>query len=102
MARPTLVFDLETVGVNWEELDEKTRDYLIERTVRRMGREGQTSGSAEAVAREALGLSPGTGHIVAIGMVNLESSQGALLYEGTEGWPPEILHDQTCQVVVRL
>jgi len=86
MNRPTIVFDMETVGVDWEGLDDPTRNYLIERARRKMGREGQTGGSAEAVAKEALGLSPGTGRIVAVGLVNLESDQTALLYEGTEGW----------------
>jgi hypothetical protein len=60
MNRPTIVFDMETVGVDWEGLDDPTRNYLIERARRKMGREGQTGGSAEAVAKEALGLSPGS------------------------------------------
>ena len=85
MNRPTIVFDMETVGVDWEQLDDHTREYLVERSRRKIGREG-TGGSAEAVAREALGLSPGTGRVVAIGLVNMESDHGALLYEGTEGW----------------
>ncbi len=86
MSRPAIALDIETVGVGWDELDEPTRAYLVTRATRRMGREGITNGSAEALAREALGLSAGTGRVIAIGLVNLESEQGALLYEGTEGW----------------
>lgn len=86
--RPTIAFDMETVGVDWEELDEPTQTYLIGRSSRRLAASGQlgTEGGAEAVAREALGLSPGTGRIVSIALHNVHSSQGALLYEGTEGW----------------
>lgn len=85
MPRPVIAFDMETVGVDWDDLDEKTRSYLIDRATRRMAREGRT-GSAEAVARDGLGLSPGTGRIIAIGLSNPESGQGALLYEGDGGW----------------
>lgn len=86
MARPAIAFDIETVGVDWEDLDEPTQKYLVTRSSRRMAREGNSAGVAEAVAREALGLSPGTGRVVAIALVNLESDQGALLYEGDQGW----------------
>jgi DNA polymerase elongation subunit (family B) len=87
MTRPPLAFDIETVGEDWECFDQPTRDYLVQRATRRMGKE-QTKGSAEAVAREALGLSAGTGRIIVIAMVNLASDQAAVLYEGQGGWLP--------------
>lgn len=87
MGRPTIVFDIETVGTKWDELDEATRGYLITRTSRKLSRESASEGSAEVIAREALGLSPGTGRVICIALVNLESDQGAVLYEGEQqGW----------------
>lgn len=88
MARPTIAFDMETVGVDWAGLDETTRTYLVGRSTRRLAASGQldTEGGPEAVAREKLGLSAGTGKVVAIALNNVHSGQGALLYEGTEGW----------------
>ncbi len=87
MARPTIVFDIETVGTAWDELDAPTRDYLITRTSRKLVRDSGSAGSAEAIAKEALGLSPGTGRVICIALVNLESDQGAVLYEGNgPGW----------------
>lgn len=86
--RPTIAFDMETVGVDWDGLDEPTRTYLVGRSTRRLASSGRldTEGGPEAVAREALGLSPGTGRVVAIALQNVHSGHGALLYEGTEGW----------------
>lgn len=86
MSRPTIVIDMETVGVEWDDLDDATRHYLAGRASRKLGKDGITDGSAEAIAREGLGLSPGTGRIIAISLYNLDSSQGAILYEGSGGW----------------
>ena len=48
----TYVVDIETVGVPWESLDEKTREYLL----------GRVSGEGERESvPHRLGLSPGTG-----------------------------------------
>ncbi len=86
MSRPTIAFDMETVGVDWEELDEATQKYLTLRSERKIVKTAGSTGGAEAVAREGLGLSPGTGRIVAISLFNLDTDQGAILYEGEDGW----------------
>jgi DNA polymerase elongation subunit (family B) len=74
----TYVVDIECVGVPWKSLDEKTQKYLI----------GRADGDAE---REAiplrLGLSPGTGRVIVIGMWNVDRSTGGVLVEGkSRGW----------------
>lgn len=74
----TYVVDIECVGVPWKSLDEKTREYLL----------GRADGDSE---REAvplrLGLSPGTGRIIVIGMWNVERNAGGVLVEGkSKGW----------------
>jgi hypothetical protein len=70
----TYVVDIETVGTPWKQLDEKTREYLLGRV--------QTDAEREAVPRR-LGLSPGTGRVIVIGMQNISSgSGGGVLLEG--------------------
>jgi hypothetical protein len=80
----TYVVDIETVGVPWKSLDERTREYL-------QGRAGNEA-EREAVPRR-LGLSAGTGRVIVIGMQNVTNGpRGGVLVEGdaadwTEGGP---------------
>jgi DNA polymerase elongation subunit (family B) len=67
-----LAVDIETVGKDWEEFDEETRKYLMNR-----GRKDTT----EAEVIDRLSLNPGTGRIVAIGMWRPEESKGGVLLE---------------------
>jgi DNA polymerase elongation subunit (family B) len=72
----TVVFDIETVGVPWESLDDGQRTYL-----------GKWARSDEDRARlpESLSLWPLTGRIVVLGMVNPDSGRGRVWYEKTDG-----------------
>lgn len=67
-----LAVDIETVGKNWDEFDEETRKYLMNR-----GKKDKTK--EETI--EKLSLNPGTGRIVAIGMWRPEESKGGVLLE---------------------
>lgn len=67
-----LAVDIETVGKDWEEFDEATRKYLINR-----GKKDKT----EEEVIDRLSLNPGTGRIVAIGMWRPEESKGGVLLE---------------------
>jgi len=79
VSRPTTyVVDIECIGVPWKSLDEKTHEYLL----------GRCDSDAE---REAiplrLGLSPGTGRVIVIGMWNVDKGTGGVLVEGrSKGW----------------
>ncbi len=77
-ARHTYVVDIETVGVPWNSLDEKTREYL----------QGRASSEAEKEAvTHRLGLSPGTGRVIVIGMRNITADKGGMFVEGKpRGW----------------
>lgn len=80
MAGPgdTYVVDIETVGVPWSTLDERTRDYLLGRASSDAEREG---------APRRLGLSPGTGRVIVIGMQNVTAGTGGVFVEGApQGW----------------
>ena len=77
----TLVFDIETVGENWEALDETTQASLtrwIDKTAK---------SEAEHVAlledlQNGLGFSPLTGSIVSIALYDVERGLGAVYYTG--------------------
>ena len=66
---PRLIFDIETVGVEFDSLDDKSQELLL--------RFAETPEDAEAV-KEGLGFSPLTGQVVAIGVLNPETAKGAV------------------------
>ena len=66
-----LVIDIETVGTPWEEHDPYVREYLIK---------GMNEAEAEEEKRRGA-LSPFTGRIVAIGIMNAETGRSCAMYE---------------------
>jgi 3'-5' exonuclease len=66
-----LVIDIETVGTPWDDHDPYVREYLIK---------GMNDAEAEEEKRRGA-LSPFTGRIVAIGVVNVESGRSCALFE---------------------
>lgn len=68
---PKLIFDIETVGVEFDSLDEKSQELLL--------RFAETPEDIEAV-KEGLGFSPLTGQIVAIGVLNPDTEKGAVYF----------------------
>lgn len=66
-----LVIDIETVGIPWEEHDPYVREYLIK---------GMNEAEAEEEKRRGA-LSPFTGRIVAIGVINVDTNRSCALYE---------------------
>lgn len=69
----TIAFDIEVAGFKWEEVDEITRGYLLNRA--------RSEEEREAVP-ERTGLVPGLGHVITIGLWNLEQRRGLVLLEG--------------------
>lgn len=68
---PRLIFDIETVGIEFDSLDEKAQELLL--------RFAETPEDIEAV-KDGLGFSPLTGHIAAIGVLNPETNKGAVYF----------------------
>lgn len=66
-----LVIDIETVGIPWEEHDPYVREYLIK---------GMSEAEAEEEKRRGA-LSPFTGRIVAIGVMNADDGRTCALFE---------------------
>ena len=80
----SVVFDIETVGVDWESLDDAQRTYL------------QKNSRTEEERRklpELLSLWPFTGRIVVLAMVNPESGRGRVWYEKLDGRVEEVSSD---------
>ncbi|MEM7309090.1 MAG: ribonuclease H-like domain-containing protein [Planctomycetota bacterium] len=69
----TIAFDIEVAGFAWEEVDEITRGYLLNRA--------RTEEERDAMP-ERTSLLPGLGKVIAIGMWNIEVGRGLMLLEG--------------------
>jgi DNA polymerase elongation subunit (family B) len=76
----TIAFDIEVAGFPWEEVDEITRGYLLNRA--------RTDEERDAVP-ERTALCPGLGKVIAIGLWNVEVDRGLMLLEGE----PEAQHE---------
>ena len=72
MAQP-IAFDIEVAGFHWDEVDEITRGYLLQRAKNEEDR---------AATPDRTALFPGLCKIIAIGMWNLERDRGLCLLEG--------------------
>ena len=73
---PKLIFDIETVGVEFDSLDDKSQELLL--------RFAETPEDIEAV-KDGLGFSPLTGQVVAIGVLNPETAKGAVYFLSPDG-----------------
>lgn len=77
----TLIFDIETVGEPWTDIDKVTRKTLI-RWIENSSREqGEKNAMLEAVKNQ-LGFSPLTGSIVSLALYDLERELGAVYFVG--------------------
>ncbi|MCM8763669.1 MAG: hypothetical protein NC927_01105, partial [Candidatus Omnitrophica bacterium] len=72
-----VIFDIETIGEDFENLDETSKEYMLKYS--------ETEEDKESV-RQSLGFYPLTGEIVAIGMLNPDTDKGVVYFQapGTE------------------
>jgi 3'-5' exonuclease len=68
-----IVFDIEVAGFPWEEVDEITRGYLLNR---------ERDPARRDAVPERTALYPGLGKVVAIGMWLIDEDRGLILLEG--------------------
>jgi len=68
----TIVFDIETVGHDFDSLDERSKESFL--------KYAKTEEEIDA-AKNSLGLFPLTGKIVAIGMLEVESDKGCVYFQ---------------------
>ena len=67
-----IIFDIETVGVDFESLDPSAQEYLL--------RWAETEDEEEKV-KDSLSFYPLTGEVVAIGMLNPDTDKGAVYFQ---------------------
>ena len=84
-----VVFDIETLAFPLEDLDEKQQEYLFRFAASEEERN-------EAVLK--LALNPFTSRVIAIGMVNPDSGQGKVFYQGP-GHQVELIDDGAVELV---
>jgi DNA polymerase elongation subunit (family B) len=80
----TVVFDIETVGVPWDSLDDAQRTYL---------QKYARSDEERAKLPDQLSLWPLTGRIVVLAMLNPDSGRGRVWYEKADGRVEETSSD---------
>jgi 3'-5' exonuclease len=74
-----LIFDIETVGEEWDSFDQATRDQLTRWLSREAQDEAEYASGLEDL-KSGLGFSPLTGSIVAIGVYDSEKQKGAVYF----------------------
>lgn len=76
----SLIFDIETVGENFDDLDETTQ-HCLTRWVERSAKNGEEKEAMLKDVKNGLGFSPLTGEIVALGVFDHDKKQGAVYYQ---------------------
>ena len=78
-----LIFDIETIGENYDKLDETTQESLSHWVKRESQSEKEYEAALEDL-KNGLGFSPLTGEIVAIGVLDSEEDKGAVYYQNPD------------------
>lgn len=79
-----LVFDIETIGEDFDTLDETTQEVLT-RWIKKESESEDEYAKALADLKGGLGFSPLTGQIVAIGVYDVEKNKGAVYFQAPDG-----------------
>jgi len=77
-----LVFDIETVGVDFKTLTESQQEFLLRYT--ESERDPEKKAELVEDAKRYLSLYPYTAKIIAIGLFNVEKEKAIVLYENSE------------------
>jgi 3'-5' exonuclease len=83
-----LVFDIETVGTDFDSLDKATQESLTRWIEKEAGNEDEYQIALEEL-KAGLGFSPLTGEIVAIGVLDYHKKQGGVYYQAPGKKIPE-------------
>lgn len=75
----TLIFDIETVGERFDDMDERTQE-LLTKHIKQTSDTDEEYERALALLKDGMGFSPLTGFIVAIAMLDVESNFLGLYY----------------------
>ncbi|MDD4996106.1 MAG: ribonuclease H-like domain-containing protein [Patescibacteria group bacterium] len=78
-----LIFDIETIGEDFEQLDTITQESLT-RWIKKESLNESDYAEALKELKDGLGFSPLTGEIVAIGVLDYEKDKGVVYYQSPE------------------
>lgn len=78
--RNKLVFDIETVGADFDSLDEATRDNLTRWIRKESNGEGEYQAALEEL-KSGLGFSPLTGEVIVIGVLDYYRKEGVVYFQ---------------------
>lgn len=76
----TLIFDIETVGEDFDALDDTTKDGLT-RWIKKESEKEEEYQTALQDLKDGLGFSPLTGQIAAIGVLDFEKDKAAVYFQ---------------------
>lgn len=79
----TIIFDIETVGEDFDSLDE-TSKYVMTRCIEKESKNEEEYKKSLENLKNEMGLSPLTGFIVAVGVLEFESQKGAVYFQAPE------------------
>ncbi len=85
-----IVFDIETVGVDFDSLDQTSQESLL--------KNAKTEVEQQTV-KDCLALSPLTGEIVAIGMVDYDTNDGVVYFQSSSGKDKDFKQENSKYVV---
>lgn len=88
----TLIFDIETVGEDFEKMDKITQEMETRWLKKESLSEDEYKQALEEL-KNGLGFSPLTGQIVAIGILDSEKNEGAVYYQAPGSNIEEIIED---------
>jgi len=80
---PKLIFDIETIGENFDELDPATQEVLT-KWIKKDSESEEEYVKALEELKSGLGFSPLTGQIVAIGVLDYDKNQGVVYFQAPE------------------
>ncbi len=95
----TLVFDIETVGEDFDALDETSQDVLT-RWIKKESESGENYAAALADLKSGMGFSPLTGSIVAIGIRDVERQKGAVYFQASPSGQEQGFEEGDCKFEV--
>lgn len=76
-----LVFDIETIGNDFDKLDDATQESLTRWIKREAGEDKERYNVLSQDLKESLGFSPLTGEIAAIGVYDTQASRGVVYFQ---------------------
>src|SRR3990170_6478965 len=78
-----LVFDIETIGVDFDSLDKTTQENLTRWIKKESSSEAEYKEELEEL-KNGLGFSPLTGEIVVIGVLDCQKNQGVIYFQAPD------------------